>query len=176
MRTTKGADQPGYPRCLISAFVLRCLDSIFLVSISKISSLYLASAADQANLSLHWSHFFSWWGSFELETPRVMGPKVVKAMTNSVDPHQTAPSGAVWSGSILFAQAYLSVRILRIITVYNSKASWIKITVMILSFRTGRPGQTVQRNSLIKVYTICHSVCIVGFITLWYSHIVQILE
>ena len=24
-------------------------------------------------------------------------------MTNSADPHQTAPSGAVWSGSALFA-------------------------------------------------------------------------
>ena len=32
-------------------------------------------------------------------------------------------------------------------------------TVMILSFRTDRPGQTVQ--TLIRVYTVCHSVCIV---------------
>ena len=29
-------------------------------------------------------------------------------MANSVDPEQTAPVGAVWSGSTLFAQAYLS--------------------------------------------------------------------
>ena len=29
-------------------------------------------------------------------------------MANSVDPDQTAPLGAVWSGSALFAQAYLS--------------------------------------------------------------------
>ena len=43
----KGADQPAHPRSLISAFVVvRCLDSIIpLVSISKISSLYLASVA-----------------------------------------------------------------------------------------------------------------------------------
>ena len=42
-------------------------------------------------------------------------------------------------------------------------------TVMILSFRTDMPGQTVQtqirllleeRSSLIRVYTVCHSVCI----------------
>ena len=37
---------------------------------------------------------------------------------------------------------------------------------MILSFRTDGPGQTVQtqirlRSSLIRVYTVCHSVCIV---------------
>ena len=29
-------------------------------------------------------------------------------MANSVDPDQTAPLGAVWSGSALSAQAYLS--------------------------------------------------------------------
>ena len=38
-------------------------------------------------------------------------------------------------------------------------------TVMILSFRTDMPGQTVQTQisscSLIRVYTICHSICIV---------------
>ena len=39
-------------------------------------------------------------------------------------------------------------------------------TVMILSIRTDTPGQTVQTQirllrSLIRVYTICHSVCIV---------------
>ena len=38
------------------------------------------------------------------------------------------------------------------------------ITVMILGFRTDMPGQTVQtqiRLLLIRVYTVCHSVCIV---------------
>ena len=33
----KGADQPAHPRSLISAFVVRCLDSIIsLVSVTKI--------------------------------------------------------------------------------------------------------------------------------------------
>ena len=41
-----------------------------------------------------------------------------------------------------------------------------KFCVMILSFRADRPGQTVHtqirlRSSLIRVYTVCHSVCIV---------------
>ena len=49
----KGADQPALPRSLINAFVVRCLDSIkSLVSISEISSLMLASVAEQASLSL----------------------------------------------------------------------------------------------------------------------------
>ena len=52
----KGADQPAHPRSLISAFVFRCLDSIMsLVSVTKLSSLLLASVAEQASLSLTWS-------------------------------------------------------------------------------------------------------------------------
>ena len=38
---------------------------------------------------------------------RVMSPIHADGMANSVDPDQTA-LGAVWSGSALFAQAYLS--------------------------------------------------------------------
>ena len=52
----KGADHPAHPRSLISTFVVHCLDSITpLVTISKISSLYLASLAAQAGLCLTWS-------------------------------------------------------------------------------------------------------------------------
>ena len=52
----KGADQSAHPRSLISAFVVRCLDSIITQgSISEISSLCLASVAAQAGLSLPWS-------------------------------------------------------------------------------------------------------------------------
>ena len=52
----KAADQPAHPRSLISPFVMHCLDNIIsLVSISKISSLYLVSVAEQAGLSLIWS-------------------------------------------------------------------------------------------------------------------------
>ena len=37
-----------------------------------------------------------------------MSPNDADGMANSVDPDQTAPLGTVWSGSALFAQAYLS--------------------------------------------------------------------
>ena len=37
-----------------------------------------------------------------------MHPKDVAGIANSVDPDQTAPLRAVWSGSALFAQTYLS--------------------------------------------------------------------
>ena len=33
-----------------------------------------------------------------------MSPNDADGMANSVDPDQTAPQGAVWSGSALFAQ------------------------------------------------------------------------
>ena len=52
----KGADQDAHQRRLISALVVRCPDSVmFLVSVNKISSLMLASVAEQASLSLAWS-------------------------------------------------------------------------------------------------------------------------
>ena len=37
-----------------------------------------------------------------------MSPNDADGMANNVDPDQTAPRGAVWSGSTLFAEAYLS--------------------------------------------------------------------
>ena len=37
----------------------------------------------------------------------VMNPKDAGEMANKVDPDQTAPSGAVWSGSTLFAKTCL---------------------------------------------------------------------
>ena len=39
---------------------------------------------------------------------RLMSPNDADGMANSVDPDQTAPLGAVWSGFALFAQACLS--------------------------------------------------------------------
>ena len=52
----KGADQTAHSRSLISAFVVRCLDSIIsLDSIAEISRLWLASVAAQAGLGVIWS-------------------------------------------------------------------------------------------------------------------------
>ena len=90
---------------LISVFVVRCLDSIIpLVFIHEISSLYLASVAEQTGLSLTWS-----------QAPKT-GFLVtrLKSYYYSNDPQagwgkQCRPrsvcssgSGGVWSGSTLF--------------------------------------------------------------------------
>ena len=55
-RSLIGADQPAHARSLIGTFVVRCLDYIIpLFAMSKISKISLASAAEQARLSLTWS-------------------------------------------------------------------------------------------------------------------------
>ena len=52
----KGTDQPAHPLCLISAFVVRCVESIIpILAKSKVSRLKLASIAEQAGMSLTWS-------------------------------------------------------------------------------------------------------------------------
>ena len=52
----KGADQPAHLRILISAFVVRCSDSmICILAIAKVSKFYLGSVADQSGLNLTWS-------------------------------------------------------------------------------------------------------------------------
>ena len=53
---TKGADQSAHSHSLICIFVVRCLDHMTpIVSISEISSLNLASIAEQTGLCLTWS-------------------------------------------------------------------------------------------------------------------------
>ena len=52
----KGANQPAHPRSLISAFVVRRLDSIMpLLAVAEISTPQPISSAEQAHLSLTWS-------------------------------------------------------------------------------------------------------------------------
>ena len=49
----KGADQPAHSCSLISAFVVRCLGSIIsILAISKLSTPWLVSVAEQVGLSL----------------------------------------------------------------------------------------------------------------------------
>ena len=53
--SNKGADQPAHPRHLISAFVVRSLDSlILLLPKAEISRLLLVPVVEQAGLSLTW--------------------------------------------------------------------------------------------------------------------------
>ena len=59
--------------------------------------------ADTQNIYCNHSKIWSMWLYH-----RVISPNDADWMANSVAPDQTAPLGAIWSGSTLFVQAYLS--------------------------------------------------------------------
>ena len=48
----KGADQPGHPHGLISAFVVQICESISRIAMSKITKFWLVSVADETGFSL----------------------------------------------------------------------------------------------------------------------------
>ena len=54
-----------------------------------------------------------------------MHPKDAEGIANNVDPDQTAPLGAVWSGSALFAQICLSENL------GTSQPTWLSIAITI---------------------------------------------
>ena len=55
---------------------------------------------------------------------RVMSPNEWDRVGNSVDLDQTAPLGAVWSGSALFALAYLSENLGSLRYFYSPQNGW----------------------------------------------------
>ena len=96
---------------------------------------------------------------------RVMSPKDADGMANSVDPDQTAPLGAVWSRSVLFAQAYLSEN-LGSLWYVTYMYMYLSVTLSTVFGQTG-PGKPCRprsdccwRSRRIRVYTVCRSVCI----------------
>ena len=67
---------------------------------------------------------------------RVLRPNDADGMASSVDPDQTAPLGAVWSGSELFAQAYLSENLgsLRVLYDFDKKTGYFLFFLSIESY------------------------------------------
>ena len=79
-------------------------------------------------------------------TYRVMHPKDADGIANSVDPDQTAPLGAVWSGSALFAQSCLSdnlgsLRYTRCNVSFYDIKSWLILEENIVQI-SSKVGQT----------------------------------
>ena len=91
----KGPDQHTHQHYLICTFVVRCLDSTMYRKVPKFS--------DARKLYCNYPKI----GKKRLYH-RVMHTKNADSIENSEDPDQTAPLGAVWSGSALFAQTNLS--------------------------------------------------------------------
>ena len=115
---------------------------------------------------------------------RVMSPNDADGIANSVDHDQTAPLEQsdmfsirlpVWSGSALFSQTYLSENLgtLRYsswprMSTWSQRTSSIICIMMMyrndpkFSFRYAWANSAdPDQSSLIRVYTVCHSVCIV---------------
>ena len=65
---------------------------------------------------------------------RAMLPQDADRIANSVDPDQTAPLGAVWSGSALFAQTYSSEN-LGSLWYFERGANFVVMHVVIYSFQ-----------------------------------------
>ena len=70
-----------------------------------------------------------------------MGPNYADGMANSVDLDQTAPLGAVWSGSALFAQAYLS-----------EKLGSLRYLILLKFFATRSENQTYDMKNRVHVH------------------------
>ena len=81
-----------------------------------------------------------------------MRPNDADRMANSVDPDQTAPVGAVWSGSALFAQAYLSENLgsLRYFCLLHcfwgsSDFAWLEMSIKVLK---GLKTQSIEKSNI----------------------------
>ena len=59
---------------------------------------------------------------------RVVSPNDADGMANNVDPDQTAPLGAVWSGSALFVKTCLSENLGKLRYTYNSIDQFVMST------------------------------------------------
>ena len=81
-----------------------------------------------------------------------MSPNDAEGMANSVDPDQTAPVGAVWFGSALFAQTYPSENLgsLRYVLStscnikYKNLVEWIGLTVLVKILLGHKCGDMVK--------------------------------
>ena len=86
-------EESGHDLCFI----------VYLPSKQLMTTVNFPKYSDTQNICCNHSKIWTMWLYH-----RVMSPNDANGMANSVDPDQTAPLGAVWSGSALFAQTYLS--------------------------------------------------------------------
>ena len=86
-----------------SVLQIVCVDSVLRLELTKGTYRKCPKYSDTQKICCNHSKIWTMWLYH-----RVMSPNDADGMANSVDPDQTAPLGAVWSGSALFAQACLS--------------------------------------------------------------------
>ena len=82
-----------------------------------------------------------------------MYPKDAEGIANSEDPDQTAPLGAVWSGSALFAQTYLSEKLGSLRYIYCNMSLVMRKPVFALYEQKGA-DQPAHPRSLISTFVV----------------------
>ena len=122
---------------VLSFFPRDVLDEI-LNLIESVSEDFLTTLTVEASVSMYRKNFKNWdtWNNYHnCPTFRTVGfysavlcSKDADRITNREDPDQTAPWGAVWSGSALFAQTYLSqyLELLRYVLTSSVQNSLLK--------------------------------------------------
>ena len=100
--------------CTLTLLVLSCRGSYVYCTTIKIKQIHTPK-------NLLYSYHTKIWRRWLYH--RVLHPKDAKGLANSIDPDQTSPLGAVWGavwyGSILFAQICLSKKLRPLLTVYT---------------------------------------------------------
>ena len=94
-----------------------------------------------------------------------MHPKDAEGIANSVDPDQTAPLGAVWSGSALFAQTRLSE---------NLGSLWYTLLHPNIPGKKFHPYNMVEYRTWFAgkkswVIKICDTYKVQSYVTKWWS-------
>ena len=159
---SEDSDQPGHPPSLIRVFAVR-MKKLWVHSypLSTQRRLWSDWADAQADLSLRWAHnhivcfvmrrlIFIWH-----DIKDIVGVQYSFLLITCIK----------------YIFEYRTIPIIRHLFCYNKTPYFLNrylcqlenlFTLMILSFRTDTPGQTVQTQiRLPRVYTVCHSVCIV---------------
>ena len=129
--------------------------SIFAISI--LPRLLLASVAEQTGLCLTWSQRFS------CDVAHVF--MILLNLSHNSDWVQQLVRMRVHLVCIRSRVRYSQQHslVMNKFSLPLVQEGQLSVTVMILSFHTDIPGQTgqTQISSLIRVYTVCHSICII---------------
>ena len=84
-----------------------------------------------------------------------MRRKDAKGIANRIDPGQTAPLGAVWSGSALYAQIYLSENLGSLWYIKSSKGSANHEILQVVSLRSAASA-LIMAKKFITSHNHCH--------------------
>ena len=155
--------QPGHPPSLIRVFAVRMKKPWALSYPLSAQRRLIRQGECPGYLSLHWAHIsFCWFCravAHLMTTVMILGLQTASsASAQTVDPDQSTVDrgqSTVWSGSALISVLPAFYRTYHNDPKYLDRQIWAN---------SADPDQTAPRrvsSSLIRVYTVCHSLCII---------------